>query len=290
MKNFLPDKIRCAAVISPAGKPDRTELEQGVKLLKEAGLTVKVMPHAFGSENAHFPYLAAADSERASDFTQAYCDDEVDIIFASRGGYGCGRILPLIDWNSLKKYPAKIVAGYSDLTALFFAMTTYKCGIPLASVMAAKISSCFQRELEGIFAACCHAKKQFILDVIKPGTASGEILAGNLTVAASCIGTPYMPDVKNKILILEEVGEDPYRIDRLFNHLKLAGILEDCAGIIAGHFTGCQPETISEILADYSRYVNGPVLSNFAYGHEMPFDALLYGTPAVIAENRLMLN
>lgn len=290
MKNFLPDKIKCAAVISPAGKPDLTELKLGVELLKKTGIAVKVMPHAFGSENAPFPYLAAADTERASDFVEAYCDDEVDVIFAARGGYGCSRILQLIDWNNLKKYPAKIVAGYSDLTALFFAMETNKCGIPLASVMAAKLPHCSQRELNGIFDACNHVKKQFELDIIKPGTAYGKILAGNLTVAASCVGTPYMPDVKNKILILEEIGEDPYRIDRLFNQLKLAGILGNCAGIVAGHFTGCHQETITALLTEYSRYVNGPVLSKFAYGHEMPFDALLYGTPATMTENLLIVN
>ena len=290
MEHFLPEKIKCAAIVSPAGKPDQAELEQGIFFLKKCGIQVKVMPHAFGSKNTTFPYLAATDQERAADFTEAYLDKDVDIIFASRGGYGCGRILPLLNWEKLKKAPPKIVAGYSDLTSLFFAMTAKNCGTPLASIMAAKLWSCGQRELLGIFDACSKTKKIFTLDVIKAGNANGTILAGNLTVAASCIGTEYMPDVQNKILVLEEIGEDPYRIDRLFNQLKLSGTLSRCAGIIAGHFTGCPDDILKEILTDYSRHINGPVLADYAYGHEMPFDSLLYGTPAIISDNTFTVN
>ena len=290
MKSFLPPEIKCAAIISPAGLPAEDELTNGIAFLQDCGIEVKVMPHAFGSEKEHPAYLAATDDERANDFMQAYCDEDVDIIFASRGGYGCGRILDLIDWNLLKTKRSKYVAGYSDLTSLFFAMTAENCGTPIASVMTAKLSNCTERELTGIFKACTGTKRSFALDVIKSGHAKGTLLAGNLTVAASCAGTKYMPDVKGKILLLEDVGENIYRIDRLFNQLKLNGILERCAGIVTGYFTGCSNNEIKTLLTDYSCYVNGPVLANYAYGHEMPFDAISYKETALIEDNLLIIS
>ena len=102
MNNFLTDNIRCAAIFSPAGKPDADALKRGISLLESCGIKVKVMPHAFGSSTPHPDYLAAADDERASDFMQAYLDEETDILIASRGGYGCGRILERLDWQKLK--------------------------------------------------------------------------------------------------------------------------------------------------------------------------------------------
>ena len=290
MKTFLPSNIRCAAVVSPAGLPNKDELEKGISLLKNCGITVKVMPHAFGSETPCPSYLAAADEERAADFMQAYCDDDVDIIFSSRGGYGCGRILPLIDWELLKSKRPKIVAGYSDLTALFFAMTAKNCGIPLASIMAAKLADCQERDLQSIFDACSEKKRTFSLDVIKAGSAKGTILAGNLTVAVSCAGSQYMPDTKGKILIIEDVAEDLYKVDRMFNQLKLNGMLENCSGLVAGYFTDCKKEDINSLLADYSRFIPGPVLINFSYGHELPFNAFLYNENAEIKDNMFIIS
>ena len=290
MKSFLPEHIKCAAVISPAGTPDAEELRKGIELLQSCGIKVKIMPHAFGSSTAHPKYLAASDEERAADLMQAYCDPDVDIIFAARGGYGCGRILPLLDWKKLRSAGNKIVAGYSDLTSLFFAMTSKECGTPLASVMAAKLAECSSRELDAIRSACSKEKRVFGLEVIKPGNSTGELLAGNLTVAVSCIGTQYMPDVRGKILLLEDVGEDIYRLDRMFNQLKLSNILQSCSGIIAGYFSGCQSDDVRNLLKDYSQYVNAPVLSGFSYGHELPFDAVLYGTRAEINDSRLTVN
>ena len=178
MEHFLPKKIKCAAIVSPAGKPDQAELEQGIFFLEKCGIQVKVMPHAFGSKNTLCPYLAATDQERAADFTEAYLDKDVDIIFASRGGYGCGRILPLLNWEKLIKAPKKIVAGYSDLTSLFFAMTAKNCGTPLASIMAAKLWSCSQRELLGIFDACSKTKKNSHLMSSKPETRTEQSWLG----------------------------------------------------------------------------------------------------------------
>ena len=290
MKTVFPDNIRCAAVISPAGMPNKSELQNGVDFLKACGLKVKIMPHAFGSDSPHASYLAASDEERASDFTQAYCDDEVDIIFSSRGGYGCARMLPLINWKYLKTFRPKIVAGYSDLTSLFFAMTAFECGTPLASVMTAKLHECPEPYLKKLSFACSGKQLHFDLETIQSGNASGSILAGNLTVAASCAGTQYMPDISGKILILEEVGEDIYRIDRLLNQLRLSGILGRCAGLIGGYFSGCGKDDVKQLLNEYSRFVNGPVLADFPYGHEFPFEPFMYNRNCVIDGKHLIIN
>ena len=290
MDKIFPDDIKCASIISPAGYPDEYGLAGGIELLESCGIKVKVMPHAIGCRDSKFPYLAASDEARASDFMQAYCDPECDIIIASRGGYGCGRILDLIDWEMLKKHPQKLVAGYSDLTSLFLAMTAMQCGIPLASVMAAKLSSCQKRDFESLFAACCGKRRSFTLDTVKGGAASGTVLAGNLTVFASCAATPYMPDVAGRVLFLEEIGEDCYRIDRLLNQLRLAGILSRCAGVIFGSLTGCQNADIEPVLEHYAKFVNGPVLKNFSYGHELPFEALRYQDNITIHGKKVVIN
>ena len=289
MNNFLTDNIRCAAIFSPAGKPDADALKCGISLLESCGIKVKVMPHAFGSSTPHPDYLAAADDERASDFMQAYLDEETDILIASRGGYGCGRILERLDWQKLKSAKNKIVAGYSDLTALFFAMARHNCGTPLASVMAAKLNDCSVCELQSIYDACSGKKRSFELDVIKSGCASGSLIAGNLTVAASCAGTQYMPDMRGKILFLEEVNEDCYRVDRMLNQLKLSNTLQQCSGVVSGYFSGCEKKAVREVFEYYSKFVNGPVLADFPYGHELPFEAVKFGQIAEINENRLSI-
>ena len=286
----MNEPIRCAAVISPAGRPEKTDLDCGIGLLRTHGLEVKVMPHVYGSENSSFPYLAATDAERAMDFMQAYCDNDVDIIFASRGGYGCARMLPYLDWSKLKSCRPKIVAGYSDLTSLFFAMTVKNCGIPLASVMAAKLMDAPENYLSSVMAACSGKERIFELDVIKYGCCNGTVLAANLTVAASCAGTAYMPDTSGKILVLEEVGEDLYRIDRMLNQLRLCGALEKCSGLVGGYFSGCDTGQVKELLKTYSRYVNGPVLAGFSYGHELPFVPFLYGNSWKIDGNCLVIS
>lgn len=287
---IFPENIRCAAIISPAGAPDKTELQNGIDLLKSCGLEVKVMPHAFGSDSLHPSYLAATDEERAADFIQAYCDNDVDIIFSSRGGYGCARILPLIDWQHLKKFRKKIVAGYSDLTSLFFAMTAFECGTPMASVMAAKIHECPDDYFDKLSAVCSGKQQRFELETIQSGRTYGSVLAGNLTVAASCAGTQYMPDITGKILILEDVGENIYRIDRMLNQLKLSGILSKCAGLIGGYFSGCKQDDICTLLKEYSCCINGPVLTGFCYGHELPFAPFMYGSNGMIDGKHLIIN
>jgi muramoyltetrapeptide carboxypeptidase len=285
MKSFLPENIKCVAVVSPAGPPDKAKLESGISFLEKCGLKVKTYPGTFGIAN-ETKYLAAPDIRRAEEFTQAYLDEEVDMIFAARGGYGCSRMLPYLDWEKLKQFD-KPVAGYSDLTSLFLAMTANNCGTPVASNMVSELALCNERELEGIFAAVSGKKRSFSLDVIKSGRASGKIIAGNLTVAARCAGTAFVPSAKGKILLLEDVGEAAYRIDRSLNQLRNCGFLPECSGLITGYFSGAEETEVQQVLKYYSSFINGPVLSGFAYGHEMPFDAVSFCQTAVINGNRL---
>ncbi len=285
--SFLPDSIKCAAVVSPAGPPDKEKLTAGIAFLEKCGLKVKNYTGNSGRESS-FGYLSGSDEERAAYFTAAYLDEDVDIIFSSRGGYGCARMIPFIDWGRLKQRNIP-VAGYSDLTSLFFAMTAYNCGTPVASIMAAELAFCSRRELEGIYAACAGEKRVFDLNVIKPGKASGTILAGNLTVAASCAGTSIMPCARGKILLLEDVGEAPYRIDRSLNQLAMCGMLSECAGLVCGYFSGADESEAQRIIHHYSKFVNGPVLSGYAYGHELPFDAVSFSQHAGIDDNILTI-
>ena len=285
MKRFLPENIKCVAVVSPAGHPDKEKLAAGIAFMRENGLKVKTFPGTFGVAN-DTGYLASSDTQRAEEFTKAYLDKEVDMIFSSRGGYGCARMLPYLDWDKLKQRNIP-VAGYSDLTSLFLAMTANECGTPVASTMTSELAFCSQRELDGIYAACSGKERTFTLEPIKSGTATGTIIAGNLTVAASCAGTPYMPSAKGKILFLEDVGEAPYRIDRSLNQLCQCGFLSECSGLVCGYFSGADISAVRNTITHYSKYINGPVLMNFAYGHELPFDALSFRQTAIINEKVL---
>lgn len=285
--SFLPDSIKCIAVVSPAGPPDREKLAKGIAFLEENGLKVKNYTGNSGADSS-FGYLSASDRERAASFTAAYLDEEVDMIFSSRGGYGCARMIPYLDWEKLKQRNIP-VAGYSDLTSLFFAMVSNNCGTPIASIMASELAFCTRRELDGIYAACSNQKRVFDLKVVKPGKGSGTILAGNLTVAASCAGTSQMPSARGKILLLEDVGEAPYRIDRSLNQLAQCGMLSECTGLVCGYFSGASDPEVQQIISHYSKFVNGPVLSGFAYGHELPFDAVSFSQNAEIENNLLTL-
>lgn len=231
---------------------------------------MKIFPAACNAP-AEFAYLAASDELRAADIQAAFADESVQLILAARGGYGCARVLDMLDWDMLRKRRV-MLAGFSDITALHWAMCAQNAGIPVAAPMLKYLSDGDEFTLKHFFAALRGEKLTLSLPSLNGGGKVQALpLPGNLTVAASLAGTPYFPDTTGKILILEDVAETPYRLDRCLNQLRLAGAFRKCAAVVFGRFTQCGSEAeIMQLLQDFAGKVECPVFYDCPFGHETP--------------------
>ena len=283
MKPVKPPRLKNGDVIglvSPASTPTpRDKIEGSVRYLEGLGYRVKVGQHV----SKAWGYLAGTDKERAEDFNAMIRDPQVKAIFALRGGYGTPRILPLIQYRALARQP-KIVSGFSDITALQLAIYR-KCGLvtfsgPMPAVEFWKEPDKYTEEqfwrliTSKSVVGTLENPLQERYDLQKEGKTSGVILGGNLALVVSTLGTPFMPPLSGAILVLEEVGEYPYRVDRMFAQLRNAGILKNLAGMLLGQFTECEPKdpaqphlNVEYLLKEYAQMVEGPVLGNLLYGH-----------------------
>lgn len=280
--NLKPQALKkgdVIGIISPASSPDDfSRIEKGISYLESLGYKVKLGKHIY----KRFGYLSATDDERAEDLNKMFADREVRAIFCVRGGYGTPRILDKIDYNIIKRNP-KVFVGYSDITALQLAIFK-KTGLITFSgpMLAVDMYSDFDPYAEEFFWKILTAKSKKIeiknpdgveLIVLRHGVATGTLLGGNLSLLASIIGTRFQPNFKDSILVIEDIGEEPYRIDRYLSQLKNAGILNRINGCIIGQFTDCvakEPEkslTLEQIFNDYFGSLKIPVVSNLSYGH-----------------------
>lgn len=266
--------------ISPASKPaDETRIPRAAKYFEDKGFKVEIAANV-GKETG---YLAGTDKERSSDINKAFRNKNISAIFCLRGGYGTPRILTQLDYKQIKNAP-KIFCGYSDITALQSAFMSQSKLISFAGPMPAVD---FHGEIDPVteasfFRVLTGGEKNMNLmadyqggDVqfIGKGEIEGRLIGGNLALLTALCGSPYLPDFKDKILLLEDVGEKPYRIDRMLNQLEISGGLAKLRGIILGQFTDCAEDegkptlTIEEILKRYIYKLKIPVVSNFPHGH-----------------------
>ena len=236
--------------------------------------------------------LAGTDEERAADLNAAFRDPSIDAIWCTRGGYGSGRLLPLLDWEAIRKNP-KPLLGYSDITALLngiYARTglvTFHaptCSGNLSDYSLAELKRVvFSTEPAGVIAAAppMEPKEGFVdredrLRRIVPGTGRGRLVGGNISVFSMVVGTPWEPPLDGSILFLEEIGEEPYRIDRWLTQFVLTGRLAKCAGIVFGKFKDCGPAdkgsfqgtwTWQTVVADRLGKLGVPILAGLRFGH-----------------------
>lgn len=280
-----------AAIIAPAG-PVRTEvLDNGVKFLKSCGLRVTVMPHI--RSGAPEAYLSASPEQRLEDLHDAWRNPEIDLMVCARGGFGSMQLLPRIDWALLGSRAIPVL-GLSDITALHLGMLKNGVGTPVSSIMLAGMGQADDFVLRSLRFALNMDGGEFELParLLKEGggfTALPRAL--NLSVAAALCGTPFMPDLSGSFLVLEDLNEPPYRIERCLVQLQMCGILEQCAGLAFGQFTDCgSAEEMELIWRKYAVYVNGPVWTGFPFGHEAGIVALNWRTPVVYRNGRLFLS
>ncbi len=283
MRIIKPPRLKKGDVIgliAPASTPSSNEkIEKGVQYLERLGYRVKV--GKFVREVVG--YLAGTDEQRAADLNDMLRDRMVKAIFALRGGYGTPRILSRIDYAAVRKSP-KIIVGYSDLTALQMAMFT-KIDLvtfsgPMVSVEMCNAIDPFTEE--HFWRLVTSPSKIGLLrnpdtepvTTLKPGRAVGRLLGGNLSLVMSLMGTPYIPELRKALFVLEEVDEAPHRVDRMFAQLRNAGILKKISGLLLGRFTDCVPSdaskphlTVDQVIQDVASILQRPAISNLQYGH-----------------------
>jgi mccF-like protein len=257
------------------------QVELFLKYLSNNGFKYKLGQSMY----AKCGYLAGSDTLRAEDFNHFIQDDEIDAILCFKGGYGASRFLHLIDYEQIKKHP-KLIVGFSDVTVLLNAIYQ-KTGLPtLHGEMGVVFKESFLNEKEFSFTNLVDtllgiASKNLLEcenNAIFQGKDSveGEIVGGNLSLVVALMGTPYEIDTKGKILLLEDVGERPYRIDSFLSTLKLSGKLDDAKGIIFGYFTDCEKsdedtQSVEDVLNDYTKDLKKTIIYHFPTGHSRPF-------------------
>ena len=261
------------ALVAPASFcPEETVLA-GKQILEKCGCRVTLMPHLF--QRGTVSHLSASDADRAADINSAVADDDIDLIWAVRGGSGALRILEQINWPMLRE-KRKMIAGFSDITAIHWAMARFGCDGILAAPTISLLADAGDEVTLNTLPAAVEGKECVLhLPAIRGGEISGFPLPGNIAVAASLCGTAYFPDTTGKIIVLEEVGEAAYRLDRMLTQLLLSGTFDRCAGVVFAHFTRCgENSEVMDILHDFTRKVHCPVFFGFPHGHELPFYSL----------------
>lgn len=267
-------------LIEPAGFSDGEAQIDAVRFTIEGmGLVPKVAPHV-GSRHG---YLAGTDRERAADIEAMFADPEVKAVFAIRGGWGCARLLPHLDWRTIRANP-KLLVGFSDVTALHLAFAA-RAGFPSihapnAANSWAKTSwesfwrLAFSGEAPLLAGARDQATTGSSFAAIRSGKARGRLLGGNLSVLSALVGTPWLPEFDGAILFLEDVGEAEYRIDRMLSQLALSGILGKVAGVVFGQCTRCTAGvagytgfTVPQLLEQYLLPLGVPAFGGANIGH-----------------------
>lgn len=278
------------ALISPASPEKEEEIEQAIYFFNSLGFRIK--------EGAHlrdkWGYLAGKDEGRAEDFMNAFLDEEADMIMCMRGGYGTMRILPLINFNVVRCNP-KVFIGYSDITPLLNHISQ-TCGLitfhgPMGSSNfkdTVTFDSFMSTLGKGISPYILSNPANIKTVCLIPGIVSGKLLGGNLGLICDTIGSEFEVDTTDCILFIEEVGEDPYKIDRMLTQLLLAGKLQCCNGFVLGQFKDCtlphyeRSLTLEQIIEDRLLPLGKPTIANFMSGHSYPRLTLPIGAQATL--------
>jgi muramoyltetrapeptide carboxypeptidase len=283
-----PQKIKAAALkkgdtiglVAPGSPFSPAVFEKAVRQLTEMGFQIKF------ADNLHseYGYVAGRDTERLADLHQMFADLGVQAIWCIRGGYGTTRLLPRLDFELIRKNP-KLLIGYSDITALLNAIyqRTGLVGLhgPVAASTMTEYTSAKLREIifepkDEIYIDRFESKNEdtaFEPVVIVPGICEGELIGGNISLLAAMAGTDFGIDATGKLLFLEDVGEKPYRLDRMLTQLRQSANLDKAAGIIIGVCNDCEANegnfslTMKEMFRDRLGDLGIPVYYGFSFGH-----------------------
>jgi muramoyltetrapeptide carboxypeptidase len=254
-------------IVAPAGPFDRELFEQGLAVIHSMGFATKTDPRIFSREG----YLAGTDASRSAQFNAMMTDDDVHAVMCARGGYGSLRMLEALDYPAIES-SAKALIGFSDITALHRAVLLWSSLITLHGPMVTTLPRCDEQSRISWYRTLTepvapsmdlsHAR------VLKPGTAEGELAGGNLATLCHLTGTRLGMGFAGQILLLEEIGEAPYRIDRMLTQMKMAGLFAGLAGVVLGSFEDCgSMDEIEALVLERFADVSIPIVSGACVGH-----------------------
>ncbi len=311
-------------LVAPAAYAEPGEVEIAIKNMEKYGF--RVVPGHYLHQQ--YGYLGGTDDQRAADLNAMFANPEIQGIATFMGGFGCSRVLPLLDYQLIRDRP-KVIIGHSDITALLLGihsqtgLVTFHGSSGLTGIGDYAINH-FQRAIMatqpiGEVAKPTEelARRGHPLTTFVGGTATGELVGGNLSLVVNLIGTPYEIDTAGKILFLEDIGEIPWRVDRMLTQLSLAGKLQAAAGFALGPFISCFPETctpnpnptpanpapcikadsyksftVEEVLRKHFAPLGKPTVYNLSFGHVTENAVLPLGVMATLDANaqRLVIN
>jgi muramoyltetrapeptide carboxypeptidase len=257
-------------VLAPAGCVDEASLNAGIEAIRKRGFKVQLSDGVRASRG----YLAGDAEQRANDLRELFSREDIEAIFCARGGFGSIQLLPHLDKPTFQSHP-KIFVGYSDISILLNWLTQ-ECGLATfhGPMVAMDMAQGLKERSEEYFWKTLSGESRAwqieVGEVIRAGAAQAPMMGGCLSVLVTTLGTPYEIDTSGKLLFLEDIGEKPYRIERMLTHLKMAGKLDGPAGVVFGDFTQCEGEGsrgVREILFELFRDAPYPVVMGLAAGH-----------------------
>ena len=276
-------------IIAPAGSFDRKQFESGLGVLKNMGFQLNVPGNLLDPKG----YLAGSDAHRADLVNKLFADKTIQAIVCARGGFGSMRILPLLDFELIRRHP-KIFVGFSDISAILSALYTRCCMIAFHGPVVTSLADASHKTKDALLTAVSSSRPvEFQPNnglTIRPGTAKGSVCGGNLTTLCHLVGTPFMPSFAGRILFLEDCGEQTYRIDRMLFQMKLSGCFENLAGLVLGSFTDCgSMESIVKIIGNVFDDDDLPILAGLDAGHGSHNFAFPIGLEATLDADRQVL-
>ena len=279
------------AILSPAGPVIEDHLTPGLELLESWGLVPVVLEQTLARSERR-GYLAGSDAERLAALEDAFYREDIDAILCARGGYGTTRLLEHLDPEKIREH-AKLLVGFSDITALHL----YLCHVARVSSLHGPVLKSIRLHheatdpsLEHLRAALFGERREFTIDglnPVRPGSATGTLLGGNLSLVQAMLASPYAPPLEGAILFLEDVTEPDYRLDRLLTSVRMARGANKLAGLALGTFNGCggvyiEEDAIPRFLQEIAAEFECPVATGLPVGHTAPNIALPLGTRATL--------
>ena len=272
-------------ITAPAKAIEDSVVLEAKKTLETWGLIVRVAPHCLGRS----AYFSGTDAERLADFQHGLDDPSIKAILCARGGYGCVRIVEELNWTSFQQNP-KWIIGFSDVTV--FHQKINQLGVesihgimPLGFIEGSEAAK--ETLKDSLFGTPYMLEAPYVSENIT-GEARGELVGGNMAIVTSLLGTPLSYSFKNNILVLEDIGEHVYKIDRMLYSLTLAGAFKEIKGLVLGGFTEMEDtdvpfgKAIKELILEQARDLGIPVAFDLPIGHISDNQALVLGRTAVL--------
>jgi muramoyltetrapeptide carboxypeptidase len=265
-------------VVSPSSYKAFEALQPGIEKIQRRGYKLVFGEHAFDRRG----YLAGEDRDRAADLNAMFAREDVKAVLCTRGGYGASRILDYLDWDTIRAHPKPLI-GYSDITTLHIAFLRYTDMVvyhaPMIITLSRDVSEHAVQNLFDILEKPeplgTYDTREGNVQTLVPGIAEGELTGGCLCLVTATCGTPEQIDAKGKILVIEDVDEAPYAVDRMLTQLKRCGVLDEAAGFVIGEITDWQKHvsdpaeslTIEQVWQDIIVPLGKPAIIGFPFGH-----------------------